>query len=54
MTEDTFQEAVNKPYWGSGSVMDKRASLELDLTGSVVEVNVNCPYGGLGLTLLII
>ena len=54
MAEDTLQELVNKPDWGSDSVMDKRATLELDFTGGVVEVDSNCSYGRLGLILLMI
>ena len=54
MREDTFQEAVNKPDWGPGSVMDERATLELDFPGCVVEVDRNSSYGGLGLVLLVI
>ena len=52
MAEDALQEAVNKPHRGSGSVMDKRATLELDFSGSVVKVDSNCPYGWLGLMLI--
>ena len=54
VTKYTFQETVNKPHRGSGSVMDKRATLELNCTDIVVEVHHNCPYGWLVLALLII
>ena len=54
MTEDAFKEAVYKPHRGSGSVMDERATLELNFPDSVVEVDRNSSYGGLGLILLIV